>query len=78
MTRVGIDNCGRLTLPATFRRALGIKPGDRVHVRIEDGELCIYTWQQAVNKVQRAFVEYRAADGEELASEALIRERRNP
>ena len=71
-----IDKSGRMIVPAAYRRALGIKPGDRLHLRIEDGELRVSTWQQAVDRVQQALAEYRAKEGEELASEALIRERR--
>jgi len=71
-----IDKSGRMIVPAAYRRALGIKPGDRLHLRIEDGELRISTWQQAVDRVQQALAEYRAGEGEELVSEALMRERR--
>ena len=71
-----IDKSGRLIVPAALRRQLGIRPGDRLHLRVVDGELRISTWQQAVDRVQQSLAEYRPDDREELTSEVLIRERR--
>jgi AbrB family looped-hinge helix DNA binding protein len=71
-----IDKSGRLIVPAALRRQLGIRPGDRLHLRVVDGELRISTWQQAVDRVQKSLAEYRPGDQEELTSEILIRERR--
>jgi AbrB family looped-hinge helix DNA binding protein len=71
-----IDKSGRLIVPAAIRRQLGIRPGDRLHLRIENGELRISTWQKAVDRVQEMLAGYRSGADEELASETLIRERR--
>lgn len=71
-----IDKSGRLIVPVAYRRALGIQPGDRLHLRIVDGELRLSTWEQAVNRVQQATASYRVDEGDELVSDALIRERR--
>ena len=71
-----IDKSGRLIVPASLRRQLGIRPGDRLHLRVVDGELRISTWEKAVERVQQSLAAYRPDDQEELASEALIRERR--
>lgn len=71
-----IDKSGRLIVPAALRRQLGIRPGDRLHLRVVDGELRLSTWQQAVDRVQQSLAEYRPGDREELTSEVLIRERR--
>ena len=71
-----IDKSGRLIVPAALRRQLGFRPGDRLHLRVVDGELRVSTWQQAVDRVQQSLAEYRPGDQEELTSEVLIRERR--
>jgi AbrB family looped-hinge helix DNA binding protein len=40
-TRIRIEDDGGLVIPADFRSALGIKAGDEIILRWEDGELCI-------------------------------------
>ena len=42
-TRTGINQNGRVVIPASFREALGINIGDEVVLRIEDNELRIST-----------------------------------
>ena len=38
-TRARINENGRVVIPASFRKALGINAGDEVVLRIEDDEL---------------------------------------
>jgi len=51
---VTITSSGQITLPAEIRRQLGVKPGERVNVVIDDGTVLVkpaYTWQSAVGSV---------------------------
>lgn len=36
-----IDNLGRITIPAEFRRNLGINTGDDVKITLEDGKIVV-------------------------------------
>jgi len=42
-----VTSKGQITIPAEFRRALGIRPGARVYMKLEDGTIrvdpCSYT-----------------------------------
>jgi bifunctional DNA-binding transcriptional regulator/antitoxin component of YhaV-PrlF toxin-antitoxin module len=53
VTRVRIDDQGRLMLSAGLRRALGVKAGDTVLARVEeDGRLVVWTFANAVRRAQ--------------------------
>ena len=65
---------GRLVIPARYRRALGLKQGDEVVVRLVDGELRILTRSEAINRAQ-SIVRLHVKKGRSLVSE-LIAERR--
>lgn len=69
-----INERGRLVIPASYRKALGLKPGDSVIMRIEDDELRISSVVQALQRAQR-LVRSHVPAGESL-SESLIRDRR--
>src|SRR5215213_1361776 len=43
---------GRLVIPAKMRAALGMAVGDRLNVRLEGGELRIYTYKEGLRRVQ--------------------------
>ena len=63
---------GRLVLPARFRKALHLTPGDRLLVRIV-GEHLVVEGTDAVER--RVHARFRNAAGRSLAAE-LIEERR--
>ena len=65
---------GRIVIPADYRRALGLKVGDEVILRMADGEVHILTRRQAIKKAQ-ALVRKHVPDRKSLVRE-LIRERR--
>ena len=65
---------GRIVIPSAFRKALGIKKGDRLLVRLEDGEVRVYSYEQALRRTQEELRQY-VPEGE-LLSERLIAERR--
>lgn len=69
-----ITSGGRIVIPAELRRALGLKDGDEVLIRLEGGELRISTRRERLERA-RALVRARFAPGRSLADE-LIGERR--
>lgn len=65
---------GRLVIPATFRRALGLEDGGDVVLRLENDELRIVTKRQQVANLKR-LMRRRISNGRSLVDE-LISERR--
>ena len=65
---------GRLVIPAAYRKALGIKPGDEVLLTLEDGEIRVVSTRQAIARAQTLLRRY-IPKGRSL-SEELIKERR--
>jgi AbrB family looped-hinge helix DNA binding protein len=65
---------GRLVIPAAYRKALGIKPGDEVFLTLEDGEIRVISTRQAVTQAQTLVRHYIPKDRN--LSEELIEERR--
>jgi AbrB family looped-hinge helix DNA binding protein len=69
-----INENGRVVIPASFRRALGIRSGDTVVLRIENQELRLTTLRQRLAKAQQ-LVRKHLSPATSLADE-LIAERR--
>lgn len=69
-----INQNGRVVIPASFRRALGIRPGETVVLRIENDELRITTLRQRLAKA-RQLVRAHVPPHTSLVDE-LIAERR--
>ena len=65
---------GRLVIPAAYRKALGLKPGDEVLLTLEDGEIRVVSTRQAIARAQTLLRHY-IPKGRSL-SEELIKERR--
>lgn len=65
---------GRLQIPAAFRRELGISDGDVVMMRVQDGELRLWTRDAAIRRAQEMYRKH-AKPGVSLVDE-LIAERR--
>jgi AbrB family looped-hinge helix DNA binding protein len=72
--RLRINENGRVVIPAPFRKALGVKPGDEVILRFEDDELRITTMKRRIERAQRHVRKY-VKRGVSLVDE-LIAERR--
>ena len=72
--RTRLNENGRLVIPASFRKALGINPGDEVVLRLEDDELRITTLKHRIARAQRLIRKY-VKPGVSLVDE-LIAERR--
>ena len=64
---------GRIVIPAQFREALDICPGETLIARVEDGRLVLETRERIVARIRETFA--RVPDGVSLVDE-LISERR--
>lgn len=71
-TRLGEG--GRVVIPAEYRKALGLKPGDEIILLLEEGEVRLLTPQRAVQRAQ-ALVRRYIPGGRGLVEE-LLQERR--
>jgi AbrB family looped-hinge helix DNA binding protein len=65
---------GRVVLPAEYRRALGLKPGDPIVVSLEGDAIRLHALKRELAETQRYFRQF--GDPDELWSESLIRDRR--
>jgi len=72
--RMRVNENGRVVIPASYRKALGIKAGDQVILAMDDGELRITTMKRRIERAQRRIRQY-VKPGVSLADE-LIAERR--
>ena len=73
-TRMRVNENGRVVIPATFRKRLGIRIGDEVVLQLEDDELRIITLKRNIERAQR-LVRKHVKPGTSLVDE-LIAERR--
>jgi len=73
-TRLRVSENGRVVIPASFRRALGIEIGDEVVLRLQDDELRITTQQKRIERARQRARKY-LPKGVSLAKE-LLAERR--
>jgi AbrB family looped-hinge helix DNA binding protein len=71
--RVSAD--GRIVIPASFRKALGINLGDEVVLRIEDDELRISTMKTRIERAQR-LVRRHVKPGTSLVDELIVERRK--
>jgi AbrB family looped-hinge helix DNA binding protein len=71
-TRLG--DGGRLVIPAKYRKALDLKPGDEIVMLLEKNEIRVMGSQQAIKQAQ-AIVRRYIPEGRSLSDE-LTQERR--
>ncbi len=64
---------GRLVIPAAYRKALGLKPGDEVLLVLEDGEIRVVSARQAIARAQTLVRRY--VPEARCLSDELIHER---
>src|SRR5882724_6194670 len=72
--RMRVNENGRVVIPASFRKRLGIRVGDEVVLQIQDDELRITTLKRNIERAQR-LVRKHVKPGTSLVDE-LIAERR--
>ncbi len=65
---------GRILIPIALREAAGVKPGEHVAIRIEDGAIVIETLATQVRKVQ-AMVAHLKRPGESIVDEFIAEKR---
>ncbi|MBA2376851.1 MAG: AbrB/MazE/SpoVT family DNA-binding domain-containing protein [Rubrobacter sp.] len=69
-----VGDRGRLVLPASVRRDLGLKKGDRISLIVRpDGEMKLVSWREAARRARGMYA--HLAPGRSLVDE-LIAERR--
>jgi len=73
-TRMRVNENGRVVIPASFRKQLGIRVGDDVVLRLEGDELRITTLKRNIERAQQ-LVRKHVKAGTSLVDE-LIAERR--
>lgn len=67
------DN-GRVVIPAAYRKALGLAPGDEIILRLGDGEVRLMSRMTAIKRAQELVRRYNP-EGRNLVNE-LVAERR--
>ena len=72
--RTRLAEGGRIVIPVEYRQALGIRVGDEVILRLEDGEVRIFTPQQAIKRAQELVSQY--VTGKRSLADELLTERR--
>lgn len=55
---IRLQEGGRLVIPAPYRKALNMKPGEDIVIRLEDNELRLYPAAQALARAQKFFRKY--------------------
>ena len=73
-TTVRVNENGRVVIPASFRRALGISAGDEVVLRVEDNEIRMTTMKHRIERAKR-LIRRHIKPGTSLV-DGLIAERR--
>ena len=72
--RKRLSEDGRVVIPASFRKALGINVGDEVILRIEDGEMRITTLKLRLERAQRRIRRY-VKPGRSVVDELIVERR---
>ena len=65
---------GRLLIPAALRDAVGIKRGERVTLRVEDGRIVVESWQATIKRIQDMLA-YLKVPGQSVVDEFLAERR---
>lgn len=69
-----ISENGRIVIPAAYRKAMGLKGGEMVTIRLDEDGLHIQSQAQAIKRAQAIVRKYVSADRK--LSDELIAERR--
>lgn len=65
---------GRIVIPADYRKALGLRTGDQVMIRLEDGEIRIRSIDEGIRRARQLV--RRVVPAERSLVDELIAERR--
>jgi len=69
-----VNENGRVVIPASFRKRLGIRVGDEVVLQIQDDELRITTLKRNIERAQR-LVRKHVKPGTSLVDELIAKRR---
>jgi AbrB family looped-hinge helix DNA binding protein len=69
-TRSRLDRGGRVVIPAEYRRALGLRAGEEVILRLEDGEVRLLTLAEGIRRAQELVRRY-LPEGRSLSDELI-------
>ncbi len=72
--RARMGDNGRVVIPAAYRKALGLAPGDEIILRLGDGEVRLMSRMTAIKRAQELVRRYNP-EGRNLVNE-LVAERR--
>jgi AbrB family looped-hinge helix DNA binding protein len=73
--RARLDDAGRIVIPAKFRKQLGMKKGEWLVIGVQDGEVRLFTIDEAIRRAQETMRKYVPDQSRSLVDE-LIAERR--
>jgi AbrB family looped-hinge helix DNA binding protein len=73
--RSTLSSDGRVVVPASIRKTLGLEPGVSLTFRLDGEDIIMTTRAAAMRKVQKMFRDARGLEGRSLVDE-LIAERR--
>ena len=74
MLRTVLDDAGGICLPIEYQQSLGIKPGDEIIMRLDDGGIHIIPLNTSVQKAREIVRKY-VSPGKRLV-DALIQDRK--
>jgi AbrB family looped-hinge helix DNA binding protein len=58
---VVLGESGRIVLPATIRKEAGLKPGNRLTVSYDHGEIKILSRRMALERIRAGIIEHRGS-----------------
>jgi AbrB family looped-hinge helix DNA binding protein len=61
---------GRVLIPAALREAAGIKRGEKVILKVEDGRIVLSSWKAEIRKLQGMFAHLKKP-GENIVDEFI-------
>jgi AbrB family looped-hinge helix DNA binding protein len=73
--RVKLGEDGRISLPAAYRRALGLRPGDELIVQLQDGAISVTSTKLGIERARRMLGRYLKT--KESLADSLIADRRS-
>lgn len=74
--KVNVSPSGRVSLPAEFRRTLGLEKGGTVVMALDDGDIRIRTVKESIRRAQAMTRELLAKSGKTLTVDDFLAERR--
>jgi len=70
-----LDSAGRVVIPAAYRKAMGLKAGDEVVLRMDRGEMRLFSRELAVERAKALMKKH--FPGDDNLSGEFIAERRS-